>query len=392
MTANTDLGASATGAQSTDRRAAPAHIADGRPPDIASGAMNTMPVTLLTGFLGSGKTTLLRRLLSETAANGTALLINEVGEIGLDHLLVGPAHYAGLLHDGCVCCSLRTDLEQGLSELLDRSAPSLQRVVIETTGLADPVPIVDFLVNHPALRERVSFAGTVTTIDAVHGSAQLDQHVEPVRQAAMADRLVITKSDLASRAGVTRLRRRLKNLNTTAKLFDAQAPDFRPGALLTAGLVDLTTRVAEVTDWLRSHEGGAPDVHADHHHGQDRDQPHGHAEGPHDPRIRTFSVRATEPIEWPALAMWLNSLVRRYGPSILRIKGLLNIVGAPGSVVLHGIQHVIPPLAPLESWPDDDISSRIVFVVQDIDPRPIHDSLLALLARRSRAARWDSPD
>ena len=381
------------GAESPDRRTAPAHIADGPPPTLRLAAMNPMPVTLLTGFLGSGKTTLLRRLLSESAANGTALLINEIGEIGLDHLLLGSAHEnAALLQDGCVCCSLRTDLEQGLSELLDRSAPSLQRVVIETTGLADPVPIVDLLVNHPALRERVRFAGTVTTIDAVHGSAQLDQHVESVRQAAMADRLVITKGDVASGADVTRLRRRLKKLNATAQLFDAQAPDFRPGVLLTAGLVDPATRLAEVTNWLRSHESGAPDVHADHDHGQDRDQPHGHAEGPHDPRIRTFSVRATAPIEWPALAMWLNSLVRRYGPKILRIKGLLDIVGAPGPVVLHGIQHVIHPLAPLESWPDGDTSSRIVFVVQDIDPRPIHDSLLALLARRSRAARSDPPD
>jgi G3E family GTPase len=336
-----------------------------------------IPVTVLTGFLGSGKTTLLQRLLVRPEARATAVLINEIGEIGLDHLLVSPvAGPASLLKDGCACCTLRSDLEQGLVDLLKYEGRAFDRIVIETTGLADPAPIADLVVNHPRLRERLRYASTVTTIDAVHGGSQLDRHTESVRQAAMADRLIVTKSDVAGEAEVARLVKRLKSLNGLALVLNAQAADFDLASLLAGGQADPATRLAEVKSWLAARSDPASD-----HHDHGEHEGHAH-EGPHDPHVHTFAVCAAAPIEWPALAMWLNSLARRYGSKILRIKGLLNIAGAPGPVVLHGIQHVIHPPAALEAWPDGDTSSRIVFVVQGIDPRPIQESLKGLLDRR----------
>jgi G3E family GTPase len=336
-----------------------------------------IPVTVLTGFLGSGKTTLLQRLLVQPEARSTAVLINEIGEIGLDHLLVSPVGGpASVLKDGCACCTLRSDLEQGLVDLVEHEPRAFDRIVIETTGLADPVPIADLVVNHPRLRERLRYASTVTTIDAVHGGSQLDRHTESVRQAAMADRLVVTKGDVAGKAEVARLVKRLKSLNGLALLVNAQAADFDLASLLAGGRSDPATRLAEVKSWF-----GAQDDPASGHHDHGEHENHAH-DGPHDPHVRTFAVRAAAPIEWPALAMWLNSLVRRHGSKILRIKGLLNIIGAPGPVVLHGIQHVIHPPVRLEAWPDGDTSSRIVFVVQGIDPRPIQESLKGLLERR----------
>jgi G3E family GTPase len=337
-----------------------------------------IPVTVLTGFLGSGKTTLLQRLLTRPEARATAVLINEIGEIGLDHLLASPVGGpASVLADGCACCALRSDLEQGLVDLVEHERRPFDRIVIETTGLADPVPIADLVVNHPRLRQRLRYASTVTTIDAVHGGPQLDRHAESVRQAAIADRLVVTKGDVSGKAEVARLVKRLKSLNRLALVLNAQAADFDLASLLADSLEDPATRLNEVKSWLRARNDLASGLHEDH----GECEAHAH-DGPHDPHVRTFAVRADVPIEWPALALWLNSLVRRYGSKILRIKGLLNIAGASGPMVLHGIEHVIHPLVALEAWPDDDTSSRIVFVVQGVDPRPIQGSLKGLLERR----------
>ncbi len=343
-----------------------------------------IPVIVVTGFLGSGKTTLLQRLLVSPEARATAVLINEIGEIGLDHLFVSPVSGpASVLADGCACCTLRADLEQGLVDLLEHERRAFDRIVIETTGLADPTPIADLVVNHPRLRGRLRYAGTVTTIDAVHGWFQLDRHPESVRQAAMADRLVVTKGDIAGKAEVSRLVKRLKSLNGLALVLNAQAADFDLASLLAGGLADPPTRLAEMKSWLRAIEDRPSERHDRGEHGS-----HAH-DGLHDPHVHTFSVRAAAPIDWPTLAMWLNSLVRRYGSKILRIKGLLNIAGATRPVVLHGIQHVIHPPTKLDAWPDGDVSSRIVFVVQGIDPRPIQASLKGLLERR-RVSRSDA--
>jgi G3E family GTPase len=335
-----------------------------------------LPVTVLTGFLGSGKTTLLRRLLSAPDMEKTAVLINELGEIGLDHLLVRAVHEgAVLLQNGCLCCSLRGDLQRGLRDLLDgRSAarlPDFDRVVIETTGLADPTPIVHTLIADPMLRHQVRLSNVVATVDGVHGSAQLDTHGESLRQAAMADRIVITKSDIAAPGAIDRLRRRLGQVNAAAALIDAQSDLLRPAELLSEGIADPATRLAEVRRWLAS-----PAADGD---------PHDHDAAPRHADVRTFSLRIEEPVDWTAFGVWLTSLLYCHGRRVLRVKGLLNVADLPERpVVLHGVQTVIHPPTHLDAWPDDDRASRLVFIVEGLDPAAIRRSMATFLGAAAR--------
>ena len=339
-----------------------------------------VPVTLLTGFLGSGKTTLLRRILAAPDMDGTAVLINEFGEIGLDHLLVRAVHgSAVVLQNGCICCTLQADLQLGLRDLIDARArgdvPPFERIAIETTGLADPAPIVQTLMLDPMLRHQMRLADTVATVDAVNGARQLQTHEESLRQAAIADRLVLTKTDIAPAADIAALRARLATLNPTARLSEAAAPEFDPRALLTGGLADPDGKLAEVRRWLRALPAHDHD-HAHHHdHGH-----HVHGAG-----IASFSLRIEEAVDWTAFGVWLTSLLHRHGTRVLRVKGLLNVSDALGPVVLHGVQHVIHPPTHLPAWPDADTASRLVFVVQDLDPALVRRSLFTFLdaARRS---------
>jgi G3E family GTPase len=326
-----------------------------------------LPVCVLSGFLGSGKTTLLRRMFAAPRMAGTAVLINEFGEIGLDHLLVRPVHgNAVVLQNGCICCTLQSDLQQGLRDLIDsRSDPALppfERIVVETTGLADPAPVLQTLVLDPMLRHQIRLANTIVTIDALHGAAQLDRHVEAYRQAATADRLVITKADMADAGAVAALRVRLAALNPTARIIDAHAAGFDPCRLILEGLADPATKLAEIRHWL--HQPGT--------------SPHDH--GAHGARIQSFSLRVEEQIDWTAFGVWLTALLHRHGKSVLRVKGLLNVPDARGPIVLHGVQHVIHAPVHLDAWPDADMASRLVFVVQDIDPDLVRRSLFTFLA------------
>ncbi len=354
-----------------------------------------VPVTLLTGFLGSGKTTLLRALLAEPGMEGTAVLINEFGEIGLDHLLVRSVHGdAIVLQNGCICCTLQADLQQGLRDVIDGRAdgsfPNFERIVIETTGLADPSPIIQTLILDQMLKHQVRLANTIVTVDAVNGAAQLHTHIESVRQVAVADRLVVTKSDIASEASRAALRREIERLNPTARLYDSQAKDFTARALVIEGLADPDSKLAEVQRWLRYADGQSEKGDSGHGHDHDHDhEDHEHAAhagaGHHSANIRSFSLRITEPIDWTAFGVWLTALLHRHGTQVLRVKGLLNVSDALGPVVLHGVQHIIHTPMHLDAWPDADTSSRIVFVVQDLDPELIRESLFTFLA----AARGD---
>ena len=345
---------------------------------------NRVPVTLLTGFLGSGKTTLLRAILSEPGMEGTAVLINEFGEIGLDHLLVRSVHGdAIVLQNGCICCSLQADLQQGLRDVIDGRAdgsfPPFERIVIETTGLADPAPIIQTLILDQMLKHQVRLANTIATVDAVNGAAQLHTHIESVRQVAVSDRLVITKSDIAPPASLQALRREIIRLNPTAEVYDNQTKGFTARSLVIEGLADPDTKLAEVRRWLRFADGHGEDKDAHgHHHGEDE---HDHdAHGPHNSSIRSFSLRVTEPLDWTAFGVWLTALLHRYGTQVLRVKGLLNVSDALGPVVLHGVQHIIHTPMHLDAWPDEDKSSRIVFIVQDLDPNLVRESLFTYLA------------
>ena len=343
------------------------------------------PVAVLTGFLGSGKTTLLRRLLTDPGMSKAAVLINEFGEIGLDHLFVkSVAEGAVVLQNGCICCTLRTDLQQGLRDLIDSRGrgnfPDFDRVVIETTGLADPAPIAQTLLIDPMLRYQVRLANIITTIDGMLGAAQLNQHAEALRQAAIADRLVITKTDLISPEQFQTLARQLLRLNPTARVFDVHSRDFDGSSLLFRGVADPETKLTEVRHWVESAKG-ADQVHHDGNH-QDV---HEHLGAIHSSHIRSFSVRIDEEIDWAAFGVWLTALLHRHGDKVLRVKGLLNVSDALGPVVLNGVQHVIYPPVHLEEWPDNDRASRLVFVVQGIAPATIGSSLTRFL----RAARSD---
>ncbi len=334
-----------------------------------------IPVTLLTGFLGSGKTTLLRRLLRAEGGRNVAVLINELGEIGLDHLLVkAVTETAVVLQNGCICCTIRSDLRRGLRDLIDGRSrgdiPPFDRVVLETTGLADPLPIVQTIANDPMLSRQLRLANIVTTVDALHGADQLDSHEESRHQAAIADRLVVTKTDLVAAERVGALRERLSTLNATARLADARLEPCLWDVLLGSDPFDETTRGGETRRWLRC----LPALDAG-----PSAQMSSHADD-----IRTFSMRIERPIDWTFFCVWLSALVYRHGAKILRIKGLLDVPDAHGPVVLDAVQRHIHPPFHLDAWPDLDRASRLVFIVKGLDPDRVRRSLDRVLACADR--------
>jgi G3E family GTPase len=343
-----------------------------------------MPLHVLTGFLGSGKTTLLKAWLADPALADTAVIINELGEIALDHLLVTEVgEGAVVLRNGCVCCSIRTDLQQALHDLQARraegSVPSFARVVLETTGLADPMPVVATLAADPVLRHQFRLGRVVTTVDAVNGLAQLSSQPESVKQVAIADRLVMTKSDLVeNRTGRERLaalRRRLERLNPAAPVLDAQA-GAQVESILGSGVEDDRDREAEVAHWL------AAEARPHDHDGQ-----LGHGHRAHGDGVATLCLRVPGPLDWTAFGIWLTMLLNRHGDRVLRVKALLNVAGSPAPVVIHGVQQIVHPPVHLARWPDADRDSRLVFILRGLDPALIERSLKAFLGLGATAAR-----
>jgi G3E family GTPase len=344
-----------------------------------------LPLTVLTGFLGAGKTSLLNRLLKDPALAETAVIINEFGEIGLDHLLV--EYVEGgvmLLSTGCLCCTLRGDLVNTLEQLLrglDNGRLSFRRVIVETTGLADPAPVLHTAMVHPYLVMRFRLDGVVTVVDAVNGAATLNAHAEAVKQAAVADRIVLTKTDLLDSAerrdGKARLLARLAALNPAAPVLDAAAGEAAPERLIDCGLYDPAARIPDVKRWL-AEEAYAGHAH-DHHHDVNR----------HDDRIRAFSIASDKAIPLAAFDMFLELVRATHGPRLLRLKGIVKIAETPDTpVVIHGVQHVFHPPATLAEWPDEDRRTRLVFIMLDTDSRTISDLFDAFLG----VAKPDQPD
>jgi G3E family GTPase len=325
------------------------------------------PLTLLTGFLGAGKTTLLNRLLKHEEMAGTAVLINEFGEIGLDHLLVERLdEETVLLNAGCLCCTVRGDLLRALNGLAERGLP-LARIVVETTGLADPAPILQTLMSEPRLLRRYALDGVVTVVDALSGAATLDAQPEAVKQAAVADRIVLSKTDLAAPERSAALAARLTALNPHAPILRAVAGEIAPGELLAAGPFDPAAKPADVARWL------AEEAHAHHHHHDH----HAHDPNRHDARISATSLAYDAPLHWEAVGSFLEMLTRTRGESVLRIKGILDLVGEERPVAVHGVQHVWHPPTRLAAWPDGPRRSRLVIITRDLPGEVVRDGLAA---------------
>lgn len=349
-----------------------------------------IPLTVLTGFLGAGKTTLLNRLLKDEALAGTAVIINEFGDVGLDHLLV---EYIGdnmvLLQSGCLCCTMRGDLVDALETLLrdlDNRRCTFRRVLLETTGLADPAPVLHTAMAHPYLLLRYRLDGVVTVVDAVNGEATLNEHVEAVKQAAMADRLVLTKTDLADNVRIDGLKARLHALNPAAPILDAAKGEAAPASILSAGLYDPDRKIPDVKKWL------AAEAYADGH-----DHHHHHDVNRHDEHIASFVLTADAAIPAGTLEMFLELLRATHGDRLLRLKGIVKLAEMPETpVVVHGVQHVFHPTARLERWPDDDHRTRLVFITRDLPERTVAELFAAFIGvaaadRPDRAALTDNP-
>ena len=321
----------------------------------------TTPITVLTGFLGAGKTTLLNHLLRQPALARTAVLVNEFGDIGIDHLLVEKLdENMVLLNAGCLCCTVRGDLVRVLREMLPRARrDEISRIVIETTGLAEPAPVLATLMTDPVVASAYRLDGVVTVIDAVAGETNLSTRPEAMRQVAVADRIVLTKTDLAD---ATALRARIAAVNPGAPVIVADRGAVDPALLLHAGLFDPATKIPDVANWLRA------EAHADHPHD-------------HDERVTSFCLTFDRPLHWQGMGLWLEMLIQTRGADLLRIKGILNLAGQDRPVVIQSVQHVLHPPVLLPAWPEGDPrTSRLVFITQDIPRAAIEEGMRAFEA------------
>ena len=302
-----------------------------------------LPVVLVTGFLGSGKTTLISRLLGRPELGETAVIVNELGEVAIDHhLLRRVDERTVVLDSGCVCCSLRGDLADELRDLLSRRTrgeiPPFSRVIVETTGLADPAPVVYTLLSEPVVRHHYRLESVVTTVDGVNGMRE----PESVKQAAVADRLVVTKTDVADRGGVREVEERLARLNPAAPVIEAVFGAVEPDQVFGGSDRDLRELSLD-----------------------------GHA---HREDLHAVAVFLDDELDWTTFSIWLTMLLQARGSDILRVKGLLNVGGA-GPVLLNCVQHAVHPPEHLESWPDDDHRSRLVFIGRGFEREQLEASL-----------------
>ena len=344
--------------------------------------MDCIPVTLLTGFLGSGKSTLLTQILTEPEFGDIAVVVNEFGEIGLDGLLVEHSEDQIVeMTSGCLCCTIRGDIRDTLLALYARrdkgEIPAFRRLVVESTGLADPAPVIHTLICDPWLERRYMLGGIVATIDAINGAATLDAHAECVKQAAVADRLVITKTDLMEKSVAGKdlepLKAKLRAFNPSAPILERHGRAFKLERLFDTSLYDPETKTIDVRKWLNAEA----ELDDGDHHGHERHH-HSHSEYPgqdphdvtrHGSDIRSFVLTFDDPLPAEAFCSALEALTRTQGANLLRLKGIVNTTERPGCpLVIHGVQHVFHDPIWLDAWPDADERSRLVFITRQIEP------------------------
>ncbi len=348
------------------------------------GASQRIPVSVLTGFLGSGKTTVLNHLIQQPELSRALVLINEFGEIGLDHDLVTHSTDEVVIEmaSGCLCCTIRGDLAKTLRDAPARFARGgelwFDRVIIETTGLADPAPILHTLMTDRSVARRYRLDGVIATVDAVNGSDTLDRQIESVKQAAVADRLLVTKTDLADKDVLDNLQTRLRNLNPAAPQIITKNGEADPAVLFDAGLYDPKTKSLDVQKWLKAEAYSEPHDH-NHEHGHvshDHDHSHHHHDvNRHDAHIKAVCLTFENPIERETLNLWLEMLLQLRGADFLRTKGIVNVAGLQGPIIIHGVQHIFHPSVMLEEWPSDDHRTRIVFITRGIDEGVLRDTM-----------------
>lgn len=366
-----------------------------------------IPVSIITGFLGAGKSTLLNRLLRDPGMKDAAVIINEFGEVGIDHLLVEASNDAVVeLSDGCLCCTVRGELIDTLAMLMDRlqtgKIARLSRIVIETTGLADPAPVMQSVIGNPVLADCFDLEGVITVVDAVNGLSTLDQFEEAVKQVAVADRLIISKSSMTDAASLARLKARLFELNPRAVVMDGDTDAAGRAGILDNGLYDASNKVADVARWLN--DEAAADDHG-HHHDHDHDHQHGHHPGHgdghhhhghrhdvtrHGDSIRSYSIIHDGLIDPMALDMFVDLLRSAHGERLLRMKAVVGLSDNPDRpIVLHGVQAVFHPPVRLKAWPDPaDRRTRMVLITKDLPEAYVRDLFDTFVGK----IRIDRPD
>jgi len=333
------------------------------------------PVTVITGFLGSGKTTLLSALLKKEEMKNVAVIINEFGEVGLDHALVERSDENIVeLQNGCICCTIQGDLQKTMMDLVDKMSKGdisyFDKVIIETTGLADPVPIIHTLISSMDLQRIYTLDGVITVVDATNGEKTLDLQPEAVKQAALAERIIISKIDLIEKDKEWSLENRLRAINPSTKIIKSSFGKVSISDLINLAAYDPLSKSRDVKEWLASE---SMDSHHHHDHG------HHVNVNRHDENIEAFSMTSDKPVNMMAFGLFKDLLMAQMGPDLLRLKGIINIEGKNRPAVIHGVQHIFHPVHWLEEWPDSDRQTKLVFITRNVKKEQIEGFFNALM-------------